>query len=90
MIPDGYELHRNYPNPFNAQTVIRYHIPQRLSVQLEIFDQLGQRIGSLVDHLQEAGTYQATLNAVGLTNGVYFYRLRAGGFEKTERMLLLQ
>ena len=90
MIPGGYELYRNYPNPFNAQTLIRYRIPQRLSVQLEIFDQLGQRIASLVDHIQEAGTYQITFNAVGLTNGVYFYRLRTGGFEKTEKMLFLQ
>ena len=90
MIPDTCELYRNYPNPFNVQTLIRYRIPQRLSVQLELFDELGQRVASLVDQVQEAGIYQITFKAAGLASGFYFYRLRTGGFEKTEKMLFLQ
>jgi len=90
MTPNGYELYRSYPNPFNNQTIFRYRIPQRLPVQLEVFDVLGQHIASLVNQVQDAGTYQVTFNADGLTSGIYFYRLRTGRFEKTEKLLFLQ
>ena len=89
MVPAGHELYRNDPNLFNDQTLISYRIPQRLSVQLELFDELGQRLASLVDQVQEAGTHQLTFNAAGLTSGVYCYRLRTGGFEKDRENVAL-
>jgi len=55
-----------------------------------VFDVLGQHIASLVNQVQDAGTYQVTFNADGLTSGIYFYRLRTGRFEKTEKLLFLQ
>ena len=89
-IPDGYELYPNSPNPFNGPTLIGYRIPQRLHVQLEILDELGQSVACLVDRIQEAGVHQITFHASGLTSGVYFCRLRTGGFTRTGKMTLVQ
>jgi hypothetical protein len=88
--PDGFELYGNSPNPFNAQTIISYRIPQRLHVQLEILDGLGQNILDLVDQVQNAGDHRISMHARGLPSGIYLYRLRAGGIVRTGKMTLVQ
>lgn len=90
VTPDGFALYPNSPNPFNGQTLIRYRIPQRIRVRLEILDALGQNVACLVDQVQEAGVHRIAFRVAGLTSGVYFYRLRAGGVEKTGRMTLVR
>ena len=94
-IPTGFELSQNYPNPFNPSTKIKYTIPVAGTslmkfVQLKVFDVLGNEIATLVDEYKPAGSYQVDFNASGLSSGVYFYKLRAGNFIQTKKLLLLK
>lgn len=90
--PETFELAQNYPNPFNPSTNITYQLPMTSNVKLEVFDMLGRKVATLVDARQEAGTYVATLNgtAHNLASGVYFYRLQAGNFIATKKMMLVK
>ena len=96
--PGGFSLLQNYPNPFNPSTKIKYTIPQNvilseaknLFVQLKIYDVLGNEVATLVNEEKPAGTYEVDFNAVNLTSGVYFYKLQAGGFVQTKKMILLR
>ena len=83
-------LHQNYPNPFNPTTVIRYSLPRRSQVTLDVFNNLGQKIATLVDGEVSAGTHEARFEARGLASGVYFYRIQAGEFIQTKSLLLLK
>lgn len=85
-----YRLDGNYPNPFNPQTTIRYALPEQVHVRLEVFDVLGRRVALLVDAVQEGGSHEAAFDAAQLPGGMYLYRIRAGAFEQTHRMLLLK
>jgi hypothetical protein len=87
-IPEDYELGQNYPNPFNPSTTISYAVPKQANVLLRIFDALGQEIAVLVNELKEPGFYQAGWNA-HVASGIYFYRLQAGEFVQTKKMVLL-
>lgn len=94
-LPTGFALHPNYPNPFNASTVIAYDIGARSEVTLEIFNILGQRIARLVDGDRPAGQYSAFWNGVDdadrpAPTGVYFYRLQAGPLCEIRKMVLLK
>ena len=89
-IPDCPALFQNYPNPFNPNTTIRYGLPQKSRVTLSVFNMLGQEVAALVPGEDEAGFHETTFDASGLPSGVYFYRLRAGGFVKTRMMLILK
>ena len=75
-IPKEYSLTQNYPNPFNPSTVIRYGVPERSHVKLEIFNLLGQRVAMLVDGVQEAQYYQVTWTTAR-ASGLYLYRIEA-------------
>lgn len=88
--PTEFQLFQNYPNPFNPTTVVRYQLPTATLVQLEVFDVLGRRIASLVHSKQAAGDYAIPFNASNLSSGVYFYRLQAGSFVQTKKMLLVK
>jgi len=88
--PKTFELYQNYPNPFNPITQIRYRLPVRSKVRLEVFDMLGRRITTLVEARQEAGEYQTRFNAENLPSGIYLLRLQAGGFSDTKKMLLVK
>lgn len=88
--PTTYSLEQNYPNPFNPSTTIRYAIPKESRVLLEIYNLLGQRVATLVDEEQPAAFYQVHWNANGISSGVYSYRLQAGSFVETKKLLLLQ
>jgi len=89
-VPDTYSLMQNYPNPFNPETTLRYQLPEASSVKLEVYDVLGRKVATLVDAKQEAGRYTVRFNAAayGLASGIYFYRLSAGKFVETKKMLL--
>ncbi len=86
--PREFTLHQNYPNPFNPSTVIRYDIPRAASVNLTVYSILGQEVARLVDAREEAGYHEARFDASGLASGVYFYRLRAGDFVRTMKLVL--
>jgi hypothetical protein len=90
-IPDisGYSLRGNTPNPFNPSTVIRYHTAQPGMVRLEIFNLMGQAIGTPVNEILPAGEHQFQFNAAGLSPGLYFYRLNAGGSVEARSMTLI-
>ncbi|NIA30240.1 MAG: T9SS type A sorting domain-containing protein, partial [Actinobacteria bacterium] len=94
-IPSKYTLHQNYPNPFNPTTVITYDLPSSGRVSLTIFNALGQKITSLVDKEQQAGSYRVTWDGLSgegtqMANGVYFYYLRTSSFNKTMKMVLMR
>ncbi len=85
-----FNLSKNYPNPFNPTTIIVYYIPRLSFVTLKVFDVLGNEIGILVNEKKAIGTYEITWYAGSLPSGVYFYRLQAGDFIDTKRMVLLK
>jgi len=89
-LPEEFSLSQSYPNPFNAQCIIDYALPNASHVRLEIFDILGRRVSTLVDEDKHAGFYQATWDAKEQPSGMYFYRIEAGEFTETKKMMLLK
>jgi hypothetical protein len=88
--PKQFALEQNYPNPFNPSTTIRYQLPVASEVKLEVYDVLGKKIATLVNERQSAGSYQVVWNASGLSSGTYFYRLQAGTFVETKKMIMVK
>ncbi len=88
--PYEFSLFQNYPNPFNPSTTVRYGLPCKTTVQLSVFNTLGQQVALLQNEELDAGFHQVQFDASGLSSGVYFYRLRAGDFLETKRLLLLR
>jgi hypothetical protein len=90
--PCKYTLYQNYPNPFNGGTVLRYQIPQNAYVSLKVYDQLGRETVILFDGYQTSGSYKYILNAqgLGLASGVYYYRLKAGNYTETKKLIYLK
>ena len=88
-VPKVFALEQNFPNPFNPSTTILYDLPKSTRVSLNIYSTLGQLVATLVDERKEAGCYQATWNA-NVPSGIYFYRLQAGEFGETKKMILLR
>ena len=86
----GFLLGQNYPNPFNPVTTIRYGIPGRSHVTLTVFNMLGQLVSTLQSGYQNAGYHVVTFNAKNLPSGVYFYRMQAGSYMETKRLVLLR
>ncbi|MFQ3599125.1 MAG: T9SS type A sorting domain-containing protein [Chloroherpetonaceae bacterium] len=89
-LPKQFALEQNYPNPFNPTTIINYQLPMASNVSLKIYDVLGKEVATLVNARQEAGTYNVNFNGSNLTSGVYFYRLQAGNFVQTRKMMLVK
>jgi len=89
-IPKTFELSQNYPNPFNPITEIKYGLPRDCRVRLEVYNILGQKVASLVDGKQKAGYKTVRWDAGALSSGIYFYRLQAGDFVETKKMILLK
>lgn len=90
ITPKHFSLLQNYPNPFNPATEIRYQIPEASRVTLEVFDAIGRAVATLVNETQEAGIHLARFDATRLSTGVYMYRLRAGNFVSSKKLLLLR
>jgi hypothetical protein len=92
-LPFAFSLHQNFPNPFNPSTKIKFTIPSvetRHSVSLRVYDVLGREVATLVNENLQPGSYKVTFDATGLASGVYFYRLQAGEFTQTNRMMLMR
>ncbi|HLG33205.1 MAG TPA: T9SS type A sorting domain-containing protein [Ignavibacteriaceae bacterium] len=89
-VVNEYRLYQNYPNPFNPATQISYSIPNSELVTLKIYDVLGKEIHTLVNEVQSANTYTITFDAGKLSSGIYFYKLKAGNFAETRKMILLR
>jgi len=90
QVPTEYSLSQNFPNPFNPITNINYSVPMRNNVELVIFNTLGEKIRILVNEVKNAGNYNVTFDASNLPSGVYFYRISAGEFIQTKKLLLLK
>lgn len=97
-LQEDFELHQNYPNPFNPTTKISYTISNVVGalnapttfIILKIYDMLGREIATLVNEEKTAGSYEVSFDATGFSSGVYYYRLTAGSFSQTKKMLLLR
>jgi hypothetical protein len=89
-MPREYKLGQNFPNPFNPTTTIKYRIQELSFVTLKVYDVLGNEITSLVNEEKYVGSYEAKFDATVLPSGVYFYRIQAGSFVETKKMLLLK
>jgi hypothetical protein len=99
-MPAKYKLSQNYPNPFNPTTTINYSIPnaetlhattqQVTSVQVKIYNMLGQEVATLVDKKQSPGNYEVKFDASNLNSGIYFYHLKSGEFSESKKMILLK
>jgi hypothetical protein len=90
ILVDDYKLKQNYPNSFNPVTNIKFSIPQRSFVNVKIFDLFGIEIEQLVNDEMDAGTHFVEFNASSLPSGIYPYRLNAGNFIQTKKMILLK
>ncbi len=88
--PDKFVLNQNYPNPFNPSTKISYSISERSNASLKIFNLLGSQVVELFNGEIEAGSYDINFNAINLPSGIYFYRLQAGNYVETKKMILLK
>ncbi|HTP11973.1 MAG TPA: T9SS type A sorting domain-containing protein, partial [Bacteroidota bacterium] len=89
-LPGSVVLEQNFPNPFNPSTTIGYALPRGVHVTLTVFNILGQQVATLVNEYQQAGFHQSRFDGAGLSSGVYFYRLSAGEYSSTRRLLLLR
>ncbi len=89
-VPAGYALHRNYPNPFNPSTEIRFELPATDLVRIGIYDLLGRQVALLVDEHLSPGTYTVSWDASGSPSGVYYVRMSAGSYSASGRMLLVR
>ncbi|MEE9552942.1 MAG: T9SS type A sorting domain-containing protein [candidate division Zixibacteria bacterium] len=90
ILPTDFILSQNYPNPFNASTLIEYGLPNSSDVTIEIFDILGRKVETLIQGEQQAGYHQVTWDASEISSGMYFYRIQAGKYVETKKMLLLK
>jgi len=88
--PESFYLHQNYPNPFNPVTKIKYQIPELSFVMLKVYDIKGDEISKLVNEQKPAGTYIVEFDAATLTSGVYFYKIQAGSYTETRKMILMK
>jgi hypothetical protein len=90
MLPKKFSLSQNFPNPFNPTTVISYQLPISNWVTLKVYDVLGKEVASIVNGVEEPGYKSVKFDATKLSSGPYFYRLQAGSFVQTNKMLLMK
>jgi len=90
MPPNTFALEQNFPNPFNPVTTIRYQLPEKAKVELEIYNAIGQKVATLVNKEQEAGYYDVNFNASKLASGLYVYRITAGKHHSVKKMMVLK
>ncbi|MBK6878310.1 MAG: T9SS type A sorting domain-containing protein [Ignavibacteria bacterium] len=93
-VPEAYSLEQNYPNPFNPSTTIKFAIPQgslsKVIAKLVIYNTLGAEVATLINNELSAGNYEVEFDASNFASGVYFYRLTAGAFSETKRMMVVK
>ncbi|HLT24918.1 MAG TPA: T9SS type A sorting domain-containing protein, partial [Ignavibacteria bacterium] len=88
--PREFALNQNYPNPFNPTTNIQYDIPNDVFVSIKVYDMLGREVAELVNEVKNAGRYIVGFNGSKLSSGIYYYKIKAGSFEQTRRMVLIK
>jgi len=89
-IPLETKLYQNYPNPFNATTKIYFDLKNDLKATIRIFNILGQEVMLLLDEFRKAGRHYVNFNSENLASGVYFYRMQAGDYVNTKKMLVVK
>ena len=89
-VPNQFSLSQNYPNPFNPSTVIKFQVASPRFVKLSIYDALGREVESIVNEQLNAGTYEADWDGINFPSGIYFYKLTAGDYVETKKMLLIK
>lgn len=89
-VPTEYKLYQNFPNPFNPTTTIKYQIPEMSFVSLKVYDVLGNEIVTLINEEKPIGSYEVEFDASSLSSGVYSYKIQAGNFIETKKMILLK
>jgi|GEM_PF-2788568 len=90
ILPNDYILYQNYPNPFNPVTTINFTIPKAHRVTIKVFNQLGEEVTTLLDEEYEAGFYETQLDAKQFASGVYYYRIHAGDYTDTKKLVLIK
>jgi len=89
-LPDQFLLYQNYPNPFNPTATIRYDLPKDAKVLIKVYDIIGREVRKLVDEFKKAGSYTVSFDGTNLASGIYFYRIEAGDFVQTKKMVLIK
>ena len=87
---ENFNLFQNFPNPFNPATTIEYVLPEARRVSIAVYNLRGEEVARLIDNVQSVGNYSVTWNASNVSSGIYFYRLQAGDFVQTRKMVLLK
>ncbi|MEA3499961.1 MAG: T9SS type A sorting domain-containing protein, partial [Candidatus Marinimicrobia bacterium] len=89
-IPNDFTLKQNYPNPFNPQTTIEYSLLQKEFVNLQVFNLKGQLVKTLISKQQEIGNYSVIFDGSNFASGIYFYRIEAGEYSNTKKLVLMK
>jgi hypothetical protein len=89
-LPQNYVLDQNYPNPFNPLTTIRFALPNAEHTLLQVFNLQGRLVATVVDGYRQAGYHEVTMDGSALASGVYIYRIQAGGFTASGKMVLMK
>ncbi len=90
ITPKEFVLNQNYPNPFNPSTAITYQLSAQSKVELKVFDILGREVSTLVNEIQNAGSYKVNFNASKLSSGIYIYQIKADNFIQSKKMMLVK
>lgn len=90
IVSSEFQLSQNYPNPFKAKTTIKYCVCEKARIGIEVFDSGRNKVKTIVKEIKDAGTYMVEFDAEELVSGIYFYRLQAGDFIDTKKMVLMK
>ena len=89
-LPLSFKLNQNYPNPFNPSTNIKYSVPENGFVKLAVYNLIGEEVSLLVNEQVNGGFYEIEFDAAALPSGIYFYRIQAGNYVETKKMILIK
>ena len=90
QVPERTELLPNFPNPFNASTMIEYRLPNAQTVSIKVYDLLGREVARLADGYAEAGSHRVTFDGGAFASGIYLARMHAGIFSQTRKLILVK
>jgi hypothetical protein len=89
-VPVAFKLNQNYPNPFNPSTTIGFDLPEKAVVQIDVFNVTGQKVTTIVNSTLQPGSHTVQFDASELSSGTYIYRIQAGSFSETRKMILIK